>query len=300
MFVTCVKPNKERSHRIEKDVKVRMFICYTMLWHTIHTILQHTLRTILYNTISCFTSRHPMSPHLRHDKHVTLPQPNTPHFTTPQLTLPHLTSPYYNSLQPTTPHPTSPHHTRPHLTLPYLTLPHLTSPHLTSPHLTSPHLTSPHLTSPHLTSPHLTSPHLTSPHLTALHHTLPYLITPNFTLTPHTSVITPHFTLPYLTAPHLTSLHYEFLINFIIFLVINTSCPRAKAERINWPRANFGVVSVHKCPYGAQGTARRLCAFGKGWQDPDLSNCTSRGFVNIVKSVSHSEYEISLSVFVQQ
>lgn len=25
-FVTCVKPNKERSHKIEKDVKVRILI----------------------------------------------------------------------------------------------------------------------------------------------------------------------------------------------------------------------------------------------------------------------------------
>jgi hypothetical protein len=72
----------------------------------------------------------------------------------------------------------------------------------------------------------------------------------------------------------------------IFFQVINTSCPRAKAERIVWPREQFGVVSEHKCPYGAQGTATRLCAFGEGWQEPDLSSCTSIGLVDIVKSVS--------------
>ncbi|XP_028397978.1 cadherin EGF LAG seven-pass G-type receptor 2-like [Dendronephthya gigantea] len=69
--------------------------------------------------------------------------------------------------------------------------------------------------------------------------------------------------------------------------IINTSCPRAKAERIVWPRESFGVVSVQKCPFGAEGTAKRLCAFGTGWEEPDLLNCTSAGFLAIIKLLKH-------------
>ena len=164
------------------------------------------------------------------------------------------------------------YHTIPYQTTPYRTiLYYIILPNETTTH--SPQHTLPHFTSLHLNTPHIT--HLILPHLTLRRHNSIHLTSPHLN--------TPHYHSPYLTTPHI----------FMFSLVINTSCPRAKAERINWPRENFGVLSVQKCPYGAQGTARRLCAFGKGWQDPDLSNCTSRGFVDIVKSVSFSRYHNS-------
>lgn len=77
---------------------------------------------------------------------------------------------------------------------------------------------------------------------------------------------------------------HEF--NVIFLLVINTSCPKSKSERINWPRESFGVLSKRKCPFGSIGVASRMCAFHDGWQDPDLSDCVSQAIVDISNTVS--------------
>ena len=46
---------------------------------------------------------------------------------------------------------------------------------------------------------------------------------------------------------------------FFCYPVINTSCPRAKAEEIEWPRAKFGDMARSDCPFSAQGNCCDDC-----------------------------------------
>ncbi|XP_032221364.2 cadherin EGF LAG seven-pass G-type receptor 2 isoform X2 [Nematostella vectensis] len=72
-------------------------------------------------------------------------------------------------------------------------------------------------------------------------------------------------------------------------VVINTSCPRSIAEDIWWKRGAFDKIAEQKCPFGASGTARRICDKNKGWQKPDLMDCVSNSFLNLRKKLKRLE-----------
>ena len=67
--------------------------------------------------------------------------------------------------------------------------------------------------------------------------------------------------------------------------VIYDSCPRSFKGRIWWERTGFNAVAVQDCPSNMVGKATRYCNETDGWDDPNLENCASVGFAELVDQV---------------
>uniref|UniRef100_A0A8C6JU56 Uncharacterized protein n=1 Tax=Melopsittacus undulatus TaxID=13146 RepID=A0A8C6JU56_MELUD len=60
--------------------------------------------------------------------------------------------------------------------------------------------------------------------------------------------------------------------------VLYDGCPKSLKAGVWWPQTKFGFSAVVLCPKGSLGAAVRHCDEEKGWQEPDLFNCTSPAF----------------------
>lgn len=78
-------------------------------------------------------------------------------------------------------------------------------------------------------------------------------------------------------------------MNFCILhiSVVYNACPRSFSSGLWWGRTPFGEQAVSNCPAGSTGKATRTCNGDfSAWDEPDLSNCTSDGFIKLQKVVS--------------
>uniref|UniRef100_A0A8C7VY94 Cadherin EGF LAG seven-pass G-type receptor 1a n=1 Tax=Oncorhynchus mykiss TaxID=8022 RepID=A0A8C7VY94_ONCMY len=67
--------------------------------------------------------------------------------------------------------------------------------------------------------------------------------------------------------------------------VVYEGCPKAFDQGIWWPKTKFGRPAAMNCPKGSIGTAIRHCNDEKGWLPPELFNCTTVSFTQLMKMV---------------
>uniref|UniRef100_A0A8C7W051 Cadherin EGF LAG seven-pass G-type receptor 1 n=1 Tax=Oncorhynchus mykiss TaxID=8022 RepID=A0A8C7W051_ONCMY len=65
--------------------------------------------------------------------------------------------------------------------------------------------------------------------------------------------------------------------------VVYEGCPKAFDQGIWWPKTKFGRPAAMNCPKGSIGTAIRHCNDEKGWLPPELFNCTTVSFTQLMK-----------------
>uniref|UniRef100_A0A674E1V5 Cadherin EGF LAG seven-pass G-type receptor 1a n=1 Tax=Salmo trutta TaxID=8032 RepID=A0A674E1V5_SALTR len=65
--------------------------------------------------------------------------------------------------------------------------------------------------------------------------------------------------------------------------VVYEGCPKAFDQGIWWPKTKFGRPAAMNCPKGSIGTAIRHCNDEKGWLPPELFNCTTVSFSQLMK-----------------
>uniref|UniRef100_A0A8C8JEY5 Cadherin EGF LAG seven-pass G-type receptor 1 n=1 Tax=Oncorhynchus tshawytscha TaxID=74940 RepID=A0A8C8JEY5_ONCTS len=65
--------------------------------------------------------------------------------------------------------------------------------------------------------------------------------------------------------------------------VVYEGCPKAFDQGIWWPKTKFGRPAAMNCPKGSIGTAIRHCNDEKGWLPPELFNCTTVTFTQLMK-----------------
>ncbi|XP_036375616.1 cadherin EGF LAG seven-pass G-type receptor 1 [Megalops cyprinoides] len=65
--------------------------------------------------------------------------------------------------------------------------------------------------------------------------------------------------------------------------VVYEGCPKAFDAGIWWPKTKFGRPAAVNCPKGSVGTAIRHCSEEKGWLPPELFNCTTATFSELIK-----------------
>nr|XP_033782493.1 cadherin EGF LAG seven-pass G-type receptor 3 [Geotrypetes seraphini] len=83
--------------------------------------------------------------------------------------------------------------------------------------------------------------------------------------------------------------------------VIYDGCPKALRAGVWWPRIKFGLPATVPCPKGSlglrgAGVAFRHCDEEKGWLEPDLFNCTSPPFtelLTLLESLEKNETELN-------
>ncbi|XP_069062320.1 cadherin EGF LAG seven-pass G-type receptor 3 [Pleurodeles waltl] len=78
--------------------------------------------------------------------------------------------------------------------------------------------------------------------------------------------------------------------------VIYDGCPKILRAGVWWPRVKFGLPAAVPCPKGSLGSAIRHCDVDKGWQEPDLFNCTSPHFMELIaqlESLEKNETELN-------
>ena len=102
-----------------------------------------------------------------------------------------------------------------------------------------------------------------------------------------------HVTYFYLSRPHPLAIAVSFdctvydRVIFSYFLVQYGVCPRSYKSGIWWTRTKFGVQRIEPCPTGSIGNATRICKDNSvGWEETDLSGCTSTQFLVLNSSVS--------------
>ncbi|KAK6640052.1 hypothetical protein RUM43_008329 [Polyplax serrata] len=82
--------------------------------------------------------------------------------------------------------------------------------------------------------------------------------------------------------------------------VVYNACPRSFSSGLWWGRTPFGEQAVSNCPAGSTGKATRTCNGDfSAWEEPDLSNCTSDGFIKLQKVLNQlNRQDLHLNTFV--
>ncbi|XP_069499437.1 cadherin EGF LAG seven-pass G-type receptor 3 isoform X2 [Ambystoma mexicanum] len=78
--------------------------------------------------------------------------------------------------------------------------------------------------------------------------------------------------------------------------VIYDGCPKILRAGVWWPRTKFGLPAAVPCPKGSLGSAIRHCDVDNGWREPDLFNCTSPHFMDLLtqlESLEKNETELN-------